>query len=106
MEQRKRPPVPRPRGESVRRALRELLSHSTLSARDISAILGIPEKEVYGHLAHLRRSLHGGGIRFHLVPALCRQCGFVFSKRERPTKPGKCPQCRATAIQPPEFRIE
>lgn len=40
-----------------------------------------------------------------ITPAECRNCGFVFAKRERLTSPGKCPVCRNEAILDPLFRI-
>lgn len=77
------------------------------SAKDISREAGIPEKDVYGHLEHIRKSLKSlkqAGLR--VTPAECKKCGFVFKKRERLTKPGKCPVCRGTSILEPLFSIE
>jgi predicted Zn-ribbon and HTH transcriptional regulator len=65
----------------------------------------VPEKEVYGHLEHIRRSIQVGCDHLEITPAECRDCGFVFAKRERLAPPGKCPVCRSEAIFDPLFAI-
>jgi predicted Zn-ribbon and HTH transcriptional regulator len=45
------------------------------------------------------------GGRLQVLPAECLACGFIFRDRKRFTRPGTCPQCRATRIDPPAFRI-
>lgn len=97
---------PGERTETVRRRIRDILEEAPVTARDISGEVRIPEKEVYGHLAHLERSLHRRGRRLKVVPAECRACGFVFRKRERLRKPGRCPLCRETSISEPLFSVE
>ena len=67
--------------------------------------MGISEKDVAGHLEHLQRSLRTGGAALEVLPAECLACGFVFKERTRLTRPGSCPECRATRIDPPAFRI-
>jgi len=106
-----KPAGPRPpseRGETLRREIIFILEEGERSARDISRDAGIPEKDVYGHLEHIRKSLKSlkqGGPGLRVTPAECKQCGFVFKKRERLTKPGKCPVCRGTSIIEPLFSI-
>jgi transcriptional regulator len=92
--------------ETVRQRLRTALAGRTLSARDLSGMLSIPEREVYGHLEHLRRTLQASGRSFAVIPSRCRKCGFVFSKRDKLKKPGRCPQCRETLISEPLFCID
>lgn len=75
-----------------------------MSARDLSAAASIPEKEVYDHLDHVQSSGHD--FRLVVEPSVCRSCGFVFGKRDRLTKPGKCPVCRGESISPPLFSLE
>jgi predicted Zn-ribbon and HTH transcriptional regulator len=41
-----------------------------------------------------------------MEPACCRACGFVFHKRERFRKPGRCPSCQHSFIEEPVFRIQ
>ncbi|MFO7981950.1 MAG: transcriptional regulator [Desulfuromonadales bacterium] len=101
----KKPPVPSSRQTTIRRQIQDVLEQETLSARDISAAVGIPEKDVYGHLEHLQRSLQRENRRLDVTPAQCRKCGFVFTKRNRLSRPGKCPICRGESIEEPLFEV-
>jgi predicted ArsR family transcriptional regulator len=47
----------------VRAALRDALRAGPLTARELSARVGVPEKQVAGHLEHLGRSLKAAGER-------------------------------------------
>lgn len=98
-------PVPPERLETARRRILVLISERPLSAKEISADAGIPEKEVRGHLDHLRRTLHRDGRRVAVTPAECLACGFVFRKRERFAKPGRCPVCRGESVSEPLFFV-
>ncbi len=92
----------------MRGALEEALAaapESGLTARDLSAAVGISEKDVAEHLEHLEKSLKAVGGRLRVLPAECLACGFVFRDRRRFTRPGACPKCRATRIDPPAFRL-
>jgi len=106
MKQRPRKPaVPRPAEETLRRVIRELIRDVPLSALEISVRAHLTEKDVYSHLEHIRHSLHAAGSHLAVTPAECRSCGFVFSKRDRLTPPGKCPICRCETIFEPLFAI-
>lgn len=87
-----------------RKKILELLKKQKMTARDLSQSLRIPEKEVYEHLVHVKRSL-GPRAKLIVAPSRCRQCGFEFSKRERFTPPGKCPRCRSEYVSSPVFGI-
>jgi len=97
---------PPERYETIRHYIAALLEEGTYSAKELSSIVKIPERDICDHLEHLQRSLGKGGRRLAVISASCRHCGFVFRKRERLTKPGKCPSCRSIHIQPPVFHIE
>jgi len=99
-------PIPPPdRKETVRRKILSLLSGTPLSALQISARASIPEKEVYAHLPHVKKTLGRLGGQLQITPAECNACGFTFRKRERPDKPGRCPLCRGESISPPLFSL-
>lgn len=97
---------PGPREETVREAIRAALRAGAATARDLSAEVGIREKDVAEHLAHLARSLPHRGERLVVEPATCIACGYAFRTRERLSRPGACPRCRSTRIDPPSFRVE
>ena len=101
----RKPTVPRPALDTVRHAVIELIRDQPLPAKEISARVHITEKEVYGHLEHIRLSIHASGGLLEVTPAECRACGFVFTKRDRLTPPGRCPVCRHEAIFEPLFAI-
>ena len=89
---------------TIRQTMISLLQGQDLSAKEISQIIGLREKEVYDHLTHIARSAAVKG-KLIVQPASCRHCGFVFKKRDRLTPPGKCFLCRSEAIIPPRFAI-
>lgn len=101
----KGPYIPREEHVTVRQAIKTLLERYSLSAREISAIARIPEKEALDHLAHIRTASDKDGQHLLLTPAVCRKCGFAFKKRERLTRPGKCPVCRNEHIAEPLYTI-
>jgi predicted Zn-ribbon and HTH transcriptional regulator len=98
--------TPGERGETLRETLRRVLREGPATARDLSQAAGIREKDVAEHLAHLSRSLAHQGERLVVEPASCVACGYRFAERSRLTRPGACPSCRSTRIDPPVFRIE
>jgi len=83
-----------------------LLQGRSLTARQISAQVGIPEKEVCAHLPHVRKSAERSGGRFQVTPAECNRCGYSFRKRDRMEKPSRCPLCRGESITEPLFSVE
>ena len=100
----KEPFIPAERQETIRQKIISTLKDRTLSAREISADVGVSEKEVYEHLQHIQRT-QKRDYNLKISPAECRKCGFVFRKRERLKKPGKCPVCRSELIFDPLFSI-
>jgi predicted Zn-ribbon and HTH transcriptional regulator len=88
----------------MRQAIKELLLEQPLSALELSQQLSLPEKEVVQHLAHIALA-PGPGYRFHIIPAVCKHCGFVFKKRQRLTSPSRCPLCRQESIRRPRFEL-
>ncbi|MFI5294513.1 MAG: transcriptional regulator [Thermodesulfovibrionales bacterium] len=101
----KGPFIPEERHETVRRQIISVLATGTVSAKDISSEVKIPEKEVYEHLDHIRKTMSKRDHRLDVTPAECAKCGFTFSKRERLKKPGKCPVCKGELIREPLFSL-
>jgi transcriptional regulator len=97
--------APRERRVTIRAALRAALEAEALTALELSARVRISEKEVATHLQHLERSLRRQGAWLEVQPASCLACGFSFRDRTRLTRPGACPSCRGTRIDPPVFRV-
>ncbi|MCX5895910.1 MAG: transcriptional regulator [Proteobacteria bacterium] len=88
---------------TIRQSIIELLYTGEWTARDISKLRHISEKDVYGHLEHIKKTVRE---HFRMRPAECLHCGFRFTKREATRSPGKCPVCRGEHIQDPVFFCE
>ena len=93
---------PPARTATPRQALLECLDEHPLSAKELSGLAGLSEKDVYLHLEHLQRS----HPELKVEAASCLKCGFHFEKRGKLTKPGRCPLCKATRINPPRFSLK
>lgn len=107
MKEKPREPVTPPEThDTVRQGLIAELLERPSSARDLSASAGIPEREVSNHLEHIRKTISSSGRRLVVTPAECKKCGFVFAKREKLKRPGKCPVCKGESIREPLFSIE
>ena len=102
----KKPFIPREEYSTIRQTITTLLEHHTLSARDISAAVRIPEREVIGHLEHIRTTILKIGLHLLITPAVCKKCGFSFRKRERLSRPGKCPVCHNEQLAEPRYGIQ
>jgi predicted Zn-ribbon and HTH transcriptional regulator len=100
---RERPPAER--SITVREALLRQLREGLHTAHELSGLVGIPEKQVAEHLAHISRSLRRTAERLRVEPAQCLGCGFVFRKRARLDRPSACPLCRAQHIRLPRFAV-
>ncbi len=91
--------------QTIRQEIIDLLSQYELDARGLSQELGIREKEVYDHLAHVARSVKAEKKKLIIHPSLCLQCGFVFEDRKRLTRPSRCPKCIRSHLQSPRYSI-
>lgn len=105
MKKEKRPFVPAERCDTVRQSILSLLCREEVNAMDISEAVGVSVKEVNEHLEHIRHSLHREGKILSILPSECRGCGFVFAKRDRFKRPGRCPVCRGQSISQPRYAV-
>jgi transcriptional regulator len=94
-----------PQEFTVRQQIINLLCTDELTIRDLSQSLSIPEKEVIDHLAHIEKSIRSQDQKLEEIPYKCLSCGFVFDKRTRFSKPGRCPNCRNSHIQTSRYHI-
>ena len=92
--------------KTIRQALFDELLQGVKTVRDLSQSLRISEKEVLGHLTHIEQPAGHKGCRFIIKPPECLSCGFIFQKRERLKKPGKCPKCKNEFITNPNFGLK
>ena len=89
---------------TFRRQLVELLSDAPRSASSIARDMGLRRGDVEEELHHALRSAEAAGHRVDVIPAKCKDCGFVFAE-DRLTKPGRCPSCKGSRLFEPQIRI-
>lgn len=90
---------------TIRQQIIDMLQQGEAEAKDLSQEIGISEKEVYGHLPHIAKSLPRQGKKLKTRPARCIACGYEFKSRERLTPPGRCPLCKSERIENPGFSV-
>ncbi len=90
---------------TIREQMIRSLEAGTMSARDLSKALHISEKEVYSHLPYIEKSIRHLRKQIKIAPCYCLSCGFEFKNRKSFKKPGKCPECRQSRIEPAVFEI-
>ena len=79
-------------------------SSEPISAKEIKSILKISrEKEVYEHITHIFKSSKRRGDKVIIIPAVCKECGFVFNTDKRIKMPSRCPRCKSNKILSPRF---
>jgi predicted Zn-ribbon and HTH transcriptional regulator len=87
-----------------RKELAELLRDRPTTLQELAQALDVSPRDLEEDLRHLIRSLRHSPETLVVTPARCRSCGFVFAV-DKLHKPGKCPQCRHTWIEPPRFQV-
>jgi len=90
---------------TIRELIAQSLEAKPMTARDLSKALQISEKEVFTHMPHIEKSIRQMKRKMEIVPCNCLKCGFEFKDRKTFKKPGKCPQCRESRIEPAVFKI-
>jgi predicted Zn-ribbon and HTH transcriptional regulator len=92
--------------QTIRQQIIDLLQAEELTVRELSQAASIPEKEVIAHLVHIEKSVRNLRKKLEESPYKCLACGFVFDRRKRFTRPGRCPRCRNTHIQRSSYQIK
>jgi len=88
-----------------RRDLIDLLSREPRSLSSIAREMGLGRGDVEEDLRHALRSAAAQGHRVTVLPARCKDCGFLFDE-QRLTKPGRCPSCKGSRIFEPQIRLD
>jgi transcriptional regulator len=92
-------------GKTIRQQIFSWLCDREMTAKDLSKVVKIPEKEVAIHLKHIGKSAAAKGKTLEVHPFECLSCGYLFKERKRFTRPGRCPECKDTHVESPVFRI-
>ena len=91
--------------ETIRQEIERLLREAPRTALDLSKLVGISERQVPDHLAHLERSLRRRDGTLEVEPVRCLGCEFLFRERRRFTRPGRCPRCHGRRLTLPRFSV-
>jgi hypothetical protein len=97
--------------ETRREQIIKLLKGSDgfISAEQIAYSLDIRDVGlIYNDIQHIAKTikgLSGGRETIIMDPPKCRKCGFIFKNTKHLKKPGRCPKCRSTWIEPAKFKI-
>ena len=90
---------------AFRRQIIELLSHEPRTASSIAREMGLRRGEIEEDLRHALRSAATAGHRIEVIPARCKDCGFIFAP-DRLVKPGRCPVCKGSRLFEALIRIQ
>jgi len=90
---------------TTRQLIIELLRQAPMDLIQVARALELREKEVSEHLPHIAKSVAGRGGRFIMHPANCLNCGYQFKDRRRLKPPGRCPRCKQSRLQGPDYQI-
>jgi predicted Zn-ribbon and HTH transcriptional regulator len=90
---------------SLRQEIIRLLREGEMSARELSQILSIRERDVYDHMYHIEKTIRVSGEALFIIQSYCLKCGFTFKNRKRLSPPSRCPICKGEHIADPVFRI-
>jgi len=91
--------------KTIRQQIFSWLCDREMTAKDLSMVVKIPEKEVTVHLNHIGKTAAAKGNSLVIHPFECLSCGYLFKERKRFTRPGRCPKCKGTHVESPVFRI-
>jgi len=92
--------------EQQSESIMSILEQQSVTAKEISLCVKVSEKEIYEHIDHIRKSKKRDKFKLIITPGRCKKCGFAFKKRERLTKPGRCPLCHGESLEEPTFTIK
>src|SRR5688500_2747631 len=87
-----------------RRRLIELLTTEPRSASSLAREMGLHRGDIEEDLRHALRTARAEGHAIEVIPARCKDCGFLFDLG-RLTKPGRCPSCRSGRLFEPLIRL-
>ena len=82
---------------TIRRQLIELLSQEPQSVSALALQLGLRRGDIENDLRHAVRSAIASGHRITVIPARCKDCGFLFGE-DVLAKQERCPSCKGSRL--------
>lgn len=87
-----------------RRRLIDLLTTEPRSVSSLAREMGLHRGDVEDALQHALRTARAAGHTIEVLPARCKDCGFLFAA-DRLNKPGRCPSCKGGRLFEPLIRL-
>jgi predicted Zn-ribbon and HTH transcriptional regulator len=87
-----------------RKDLIPILVQRDWSVAELAELLQAHPKDIESDLDHLLRSLKHEPYDVRIAKPRCRKCGFEF-RSNKLHKPGKCPRCHGTWVEPPRIHL-
>ena len=87
-----------------RRRLIDLLTAEPRTASSLAREMGLGRGDIDQDLRHALRTATAEGHSMEVIPARCKDCGFLFGT-ERLSKPGRCPSCKGGRLFEPLIRL-
>ena len=89
---------------TARRRLIDLLTSEPRSASSLAREMGLRRGDIEEDLSHALRTAAAEGHSIEVIPARCKDCGFLFGP-DRLSKPGRCPACKGGRLFEPLIRL-
>jgi predicted Zn-ribbon and HTH transcriptional regulator len=89
---------------TTRRRLIDLLTAEPRSASSLARAMGLRRGDIEEDLGHALRTAAAEGHSIEVIPARCKDCGFLFGA-DRLSKPGRCPSCKGGRLFEPLIRL-
>jgi len=87
-----------------RRRLIDLLTAEPRSTSSLAREMGLRRGDIEEDLRHALRTAIAEGHAIEVIPARCKDCGFLFDA-DRLSKPGRCPSCKGSRLFEPLIRL-
>ena len=87
-----------------RRRLIDLLTTEPRSTSSLAREMGLRRGDIEEDLRHALRTAIAEGHAIEVIPARCKDCGFLFDA-DRLSKPGRCPSCKGGRLFEPLVRL-
>ena len=89
---------------TLRRRLIDLLAGEPRSVSSLARELGLRRGDIDEDLGHALRTAAAEGHTIEVIPARCKDCGFLFAP-SRLSKPSRCPSCKGGRLFEPLIKL-
>ena len=87
-----------------RQEIIEMLEKRPMSVSQLANMYKMKVEELLEDFPYIKKTIHPKKLK--IIPAVCKDCGFVFKERTKLRAPSNCPRCKNEWIDEPLFKIE